>query len=74
MAGPFRETGEAFIERRARLKLDRLEAAATIQDFAALPGDRFEALAADRRAKYNILINDGEARRARSNVKVPVRC
>jgi proteic killer suppression protein len=30
------------IERTARLKLDRLEAATTIGDLAALPGNRFE--------------------------------
>ena len=32
------------IERSARLKLDRLEAATSILDVAALPGNRFEAL------------------------------
>jgi proteic killer suppression protein len=46
------------VERRARLKLDRLEAAVTIQDLAALPGNRFEALAGDRRGQYSIRIND----------------
>ena len=33
-----------------RLKLDRLEAAVTLKDLAALPGNRFEALIGDRRA------------------------
>ena len=33
------------IERPARLKLDRLEAATGLKDLAALPGNRFEALA-----------------------------
>jgi proteic killer suppression protein len=37
------------IERAARLKLDRLESAVTLQDLAALPGNRFEALAGDRK-------------------------
>ena len=37
------------IERSARLKLDRLEAAAALKDLAALPGNHFEALAADRK-------------------------
>lgn len=46
------------IERPARLKLDRLEAAATVRDLAALPGNRFEALAGDRKGQYSIRIND----------------
>jgi proteic killer suppression protein len=39
-------------ERAARLKLDRLEAAMTRRDLAALPGNRFEALAGDRKGQY----------------------
>jgi proteic killer suppression protein len=46
------------IERAARLKLDRLESAVTLQDLAALPGNRFEALAGDRKGQYSIRIND----------------
>lgn len=46
------------IERSARLKLDRLEAATSIRDLAALPGNRFEALAGDREGQYSIRIND----------------
>jgi proteic killer suppression protein len=46
------------IQRSARLKLDRLEAAAALRDIAVLPGNRFEALAGDRRGKYSIRIND----------------
>ncbi len=46
------------IERAARLKLDRLEAASSIKDLAALPGNRFEALKGDRRGQYSIRIND----------------
>ena len=46
------------IERPARLKLDRLEAAHTIRDLAALPGNRFEALKGDRKGQYSIRIND----------------
>ena len=46
------------IEKAARLKLDRLEAAAALQDVAALPGNRFEALRGDRRGQYSIRIND----------------
>lgn len=46
------------IERPARLKLDRLEAATALMDLAALPGNRFEALAGDRKGQYSIRIND----------------
>jgi proteic killer suppression protein len=46
------------IERPARLKLDRLEAATAVKDLAALPGNRFEALAGDRKGQYGICIND----------------
>jgi proteic killer suppression protein len=46
------------IERSARLKLDRLEAATTLKDLAALPGNRFEALEGDRKGQYSIRIND----------------
>jgi toxin HigB-1 len=46
------------VERSARLKLDRLEAAVTIRDLAVLPGNRFEALKGDRRRQHSIRIND----------------
>ncbi len=46
------------IERAARLKLDRLEAASALQDLAVLPGNRFEALSGDRKGQYSIRIND----------------
>ncbi|MBI4475579.1 MAG: type II toxin-antitoxin system RelE/ParE family toxin [Acidobacteria bacterium] len=46
------------IERAARLKLDRLEAAHILQDLAALPGNRFEALKGDRKGQHSIRIND----------------
>jgi len=46
------------IERAARLKLDRLEAAASLKDLAALPGNRFEALKGKRKGQYSIRIND----------------
>jgi proteic killer suppression protein len=45
-------------DRSARLKLDRLEAAATLKDLAASPGNRFEALAGDRKGQYSIRIHD----------------
>ena len=46
------------IERAARLKLDRLEAATTLKDLAALPGNRLKALAGGRKGQYSIRIND----------------
>jgi len=46
------------IERPARLKLDRLEAAVTLRDIASLPGNRLEALKGNRKEQYSIRIND----------------
>ena len=46
------------IQRSAQLKLDRLEAAASLKDLPALPGNRFEALSGDRKGQYSIRIND----------------
>src|SRR6266566_7791066 len=46
------------IERSARLKLDRLEVALSLKDVAALPGNRFETLAGNRKGQYSIRIND----------------
>ena len=46
------------IERAARLKLDRLEAATSLKDLAALPGNRLEALKGDPKGQYSIRIND----------------
>jgi len=45
-------------ERSARLKPDRMEAATSLRDLAALPGNRFEALVGDRKGQYSIRIND----------------
>jgi proteic killer suppression protein len=44
--------------RQAQLKLDRLDAATSIKDLAALPGNRFEALTGDREGQFSIRIND----------------
>ena len=46
------------IERPARLKLDRLEAATVLSDLAHLPGNRFEVLKGDRKGQYSIRINN----------------
>jgi proteic killer suppression protein len=53
-----RVKGFAGFERAAQLKLDRLEAATTLGDLAALPGNRFEALRGDRKGQHSIRIND----------------
>jgi proteic killer suppression protein len=54
------ERVRAFVnlERAARMKMDRVEAATCIGDLAALPGNRFEALRGDRKGQYSIRIND----------------
>jgi proteic killer suppression protein len=48
----------AGIERSARMKLDRVEAATSLRDLAALPGNHFEALIGDRKGQYSIRVND----------------
>jgi toxin HigB-1 len=40
------------------LKLGRLDAATSLGDLAALPGNGFEALTGDRKGQYSIRIND----------------
>lgn len=68
----------AGIQRAAELKLDRLEAAMSLRDLAALPGHRFEALSGDRKGQYSIRINDqwricfewAEGDRGPSNVEI----
>lgn len=44
--------------RQAEMKLDQLEAAATVRDLAVLPGNRLELLKGDRKGQYSIRIND----------------
>ena len=44
-------------ERAASLKLDRLDAATSLRDLAALPGNRFELLKGDRGGQFSIRIN-----------------
>ena len=46
------------IERAARLKIDRLEAASSLKDLAALPGNRLETLKGNRKGRHSIRIND----------------
>lgn len=44
--------------RQAEVRLDRLDAATTLGDLAALPGNRLEALKGDRHGQWSIRIND----------------
>ena len=44
--------------RQAETRLDRLDAAASMADLAALAGNRLEALKGDRRGQHSIRIND----------------
>lgn len=46
------------IERPARRKLTMLDEAETLEDLAALPGNRVEALKGDRKGQHSIRIND----------------
>lgn len=46
------------IERAARLKLDRLEAAVALRDLATLPSNRLEVLKGDRKGQHSIRINE----------------
>ena len=43
--------------RQAEIRLDRLEAAQSLADLAALPGNRLEALRGSRGGQYSIRIN-----------------
>ena len=57
-AGGQRVKAFSAIERAARLKLDRLEAAVVLQDLAVLPGNSLEGLKGDRKGQYSIRVND----------------
>ena len=46
------------IAQQAEVRLDRLDAATSLQDLRALPGNRLEALRGDRAGQYSIRIND----------------
>ena len=45
-------------ERSAQFKLDRMQAATTVNDLSALPGNRFERLRGDWKGQFSIRIND----------------
>ncbi|MBV8924991.1 MAG: type II toxin-antitoxin system RelE/ParE family toxin [Bradyrhizobium sp.] len=44
--------------RQAEMRLDRLDAATSLADLAALPGNRLEALKGNRAGQFSIRIND----------------
>jgi toxin HigB-1 len=44
--------------RQAEVRLDRLDAANSLKDLAALPGNRLERLQGDRKGQYSIRVND----------------
>jgi proteic killer suppression protein len=44
--------------RQAEVRLDRLDAATSLADLAALAGNRLEALKGDRKGQHSIRIND----------------
>jgi toxin HigB-1 len=44
--------------RQAESRLERLDAATSLRDLAALPGNRLEALKGHRQGQYSIRIND----------------
>ena len=46
------------IARQAEVRLDRLEAAQSLGDLRALPGNRLEALKGDRTGSFSIRVND----------------
>ena len=46
------------VEIAARTRLRRLEAATSLKDLAAIPGNQLEALKRDRKGQYSIRIND----------------
>ena len=44
--------------RQAEARFDRLDAATTLKDLAAMSGNRLEALKGNRQGQYSIRIND----------------
>ena len=51
-------TARFAFARQAETRLDRLDAAASLADLAALPDNRLEALKGDRAGQFSIRIND----------------
>jgi proteic killer suppression protein len=56
-----REVSRRFppeIQRKARIKLELLDAAETLQDLRVPPSNRLEKLSGDRQGQHSIRIND----------------
>lgn len=56
-AAGFRVKAFDGISRRVQMKLDQLDVAAAVPDLA-LPGNRLQALAGNRKGQFSIRIND----------------
>ena len=46
------------VETQARMRLRRLDAAETLWDLSAIPGNRLEALHGNRKGQFSIRVND----------------
>ena len=57
-SGRFSRKLPQTIQKTALRKLQHLHAAKALDDLAAIPGDRLEALRANRRGQHSIRIND----------------
>jgi toxin HigB-1 len=55
--GQFVKAIPADVARRAKLKLDLIDAAATLDFLRVPPGNRLEALLGDRKGQYSIRVN-----------------
>jgi toxin HigB-1 len=55
--GHFVKEFSSFV-RQAESRLERLDAATSLKDLAALPGNRLEALKGQRQGQYSVRIND----------------
>jgi len=59
------------IENQATVRLERLDAATSLNDLLALPGNRLKALTGDRAGQHSIRINDQlELTRFRGHLKI----
>jgi toxin HigB-1 len=56
--GRFSRRFPAEIQRRAKMRLDRIEAAVELDDLRVPPSHRLELLKGDRAGQYSIRIND----------------
>ena len=57
-SGRFSRRLPQAIQKTALRRLQNLEAASTLDDLAAIPGNRLEALRGNRRGQHSVRIND----------------